>query len=43
MPSTFHETPIENHDLKIVERKYITIDLLGNVVINEIMISSTVD
>ena len=36
-PSTFHGTSISNHDFKIVEDKYVTIDFLGNAAMNKIM------
>jgi hypothetical protein len=39
---TFHGTTIGNHDLKIIECTYVTIDFLGNVVINKVMGATTV-
>jgi hypothetical protein len=36
-PATFHGTTIGNHDLKIVDYTDITIDFLGNAVMNKIM------
>jgi hypothetical protein len=41
MPTTFNGTAIGNHDLKIVDDTYITIDFLGNVTVNKIMGAST--
>jgi hypothetical protein len=43
MPTTFHGTTIGNHDLKIVDNTDITIDFLGNVMMNKIMGVSTVN
>jgi hypothetical protein len=43
MPSTFHGTPIPNHDLEIINCMDIEIDLLGNVVMNKIMAAATIN
>jgi len=43
MPTTFHGTFIGNHDLKIVDDTDITIDFLGNVMVNKIMCVVTID
>jgi hypothetical protein len=43
MPPTFDGPSIGNHDLKIVDDKYIAISFLGNVVMNKIMGASTVN
>jgi hypothetical protein len=34
---TFHGTTIRNHDLKIIDDTDVTIELLGNVVMNKVM------
>jgi hypothetical protein len=36
-PSTFHGTPIDNHDLEIINWMDITIEFSGNVALNKIM------
>jgi hypothetical protein len=40
---TFHGTSIGNHDLKIIIDTDVTIDFLGNVAMNKIMGSTTID
>jgi hypothetical protein len=42
MATTFHGTVIGNHDLKIVDNMNIAIDFLGNMVVNKIMVVSTI-
>jgi hypothetical protein len=34
---SFHGTYIANHDLKIIDGTYVTIDFLGNAMMNKIM------
>ena len=42
-PPTFHGTTISNHQLKIVDYMDIVIDFFGNVAMNKIMGSSTIN
>ena len=37
----FHGTSIGNHDLKIIDDTYVTIEFLGNVTIHKIMGATT--
>ena len=39
---TFHGTTIDNHDLKIIDGTDVTIDFLGNAVMNKFMGATTV-
>jgi hypothetical protein len=43
MPSTFHGPAIGNHDLEIIDCTDIEISFLGNVVMNKIMGTSTIN
>ena len=40
--TTFHGTSIGNHDLKIIDGTNVTIDFLGNAVMNKVMGATTV-
>ena len=42
-PSTFHGPTIGNHDLEIIDCTDIQISFLGNVMMNKIMGSSTIN
>jgi hypothetical protein len=37
----FHGPTIGNHDLKIIDGTYVTIDFLGNVVMSKFMVANT--
>jgi hypothetical protein len=43
MPSTFHGTTIDNHDLEIVDDMDATMSFLGNVAMNKVMDASTIN
>jgi hypothetical protein len=40
---TFHGTTIGNHDLKIIDGIDVTIDFLGNAVMNKVMGATTIN
>ena len=39
---TFHGTTIGNHDLKIIDDTYVTIEFLGNAAMNKVMGATTI-
>jgi hypothetical protein len=43
VPSTFHGTTIDNHDLEIVDNMDVAMSFLGNAAMNKIMGASTIN